>query len=687
MNTHRSGELSQTNKPFQRRGGSKRQQKKKGKKKSEVVKTRPVFQDPKEVRKAQIRQRQKGSRERQQDLLRKERQGLGAPRTIGFLGLGDADVQTVLKTLRANWTEEAVVGDITYVKTQFRRLAIWAPQNDIWNRMDAAKIADIMVVVMGNNVSGDEEEKLDYLVAQGLGDVMLVGEKAKLKKGRWSGYRVYDPATEGPRFIQILCTMSTKEKMDGPGYFVIDKEELDGDNVKVKGYVRRSDLSRLNRGYIIGVGDVDVLKIGNAVDPYGVGEDNIDAYTIQEDEDEEENEEKSDRAMSEEDEEKNAAPSKPVEQTGVFKITKNVPVGAGSYTAAWIVGDDNMNHEMVEEVKDSDDDDDDVNVDAAMDCEYEEEAEEDVDPNETEEDRINRRCAKYKENPDKYRVKKGESAKEHFKGYRGLRSLRQTEWDCDEDLPGSYNDIIQFENFRVISDSSRYVDDGVEEGTYVELLISNLKVGSLIGKVFCSLRQYEDKESIVHVLFHVENDSLPLESGKSYRIQLGDRRYFRNITFTDTDPMGGKYREVKWAVPGSSVIGSFYGFITFRPSSALLFATFDGREELVATGTLDSVDPSRVIIERSILTGVPIKIGRHKVTVRGMFSVPADAKWFKPIELLTAQGIAGTILCSLGEHGLIKCTFEKQLKSNDVVTMSLYRRVFPIPPEPQQLTN
>ena len=80
----------------------------------------------------------------------------------------------------------------------------------------------------------------------------------------------------------------------------------------------------------------------------------------------------------------------------------------------------------------------------------------------------------------------------------------------------------------------------------------------------------------------------------------------------------------------------------------------DGNEELVATGVTEEVQPGRIIIERVLFHGTPIKIGKRKATIRGMFSLPSDAKWFKPIELYTKHGISGNILCSLGEKGLIK---------------------------------
>ncbi|BFU19342.1 hypothetical protein EHI8A_034070 [Entamoeba histolytica HM-1:IMSS-B] len=670
MEHHKSGSLSQKNKPFKRRTGSKRQQKIKGKKKTEAVSCRPILADPKEVRRNQQKQRQMASRQKQLERNRKEKMGIGAPRLVGFMSLGGGNVQQTVQTLSQHWTVASVRGDITYVKTEFnKRLALWFTQQDIWNRMDVGKIADIMVFVIGGETTPEEEEKLDFLVAQGLGDIVLLGEKGKLKKGRWSGMRVYDAEKEGGLIVRNLCDMAVKTKIEGPGYFVIDSAEKKEDGVVINGYVRRSQLSRLYSGYIVGIGDVSVKAIGTDIDPYGVGNKTEHSFEIEQEEVDEEEKEEESNEMSEEE------VSEPQNNTTtVVHITKKVPVGAGSYTGAWIVGDEGeeLEEQVVEEIEE-----DDMNVDDVLDME--EENEEHV--NETDEERTNRLFNEYMEFPDRYRVKRGESAKETFKGYRGLRSLRQSEWDCDEELPKEYNDLVQFDNYKRMCECFKDVEDGVEEGTYVSVYISTPQyAGSLVNKVFCSLRQYENEQSIIHVLFTIEPDSLPLKSNTTFTIQIGDRRYQRNIVFTENGMMGNKYKIIRWAAPGSCVIGSFYGYITYPPAPAMLFMNVDGNEELVATGTVDNVDPSRILIERVLLTGTPIKIGKRKATIRGLFTQPSDAKWFKPIELFTKQGVCGNILCSLGEKGLVKCTFEQQLKSNDVVTLALYRRVFPLPP-------
>ena len=68
----------------------------------------------------------------------------------------------------------------------------------------------------------------------------------------------------------------------------------------------------------------------------------------------------------------------------------------------------------------------------------------------------------------------------------------------------------------------------------------------------------------------------------------------------------------------------------------LVFAP--GHTQLIATGSLRSCDPDRLIIKRIILTGYVFKVNKKTVIARFMFYNPDDIRWFQKVQLWTKHG-------------------------------------------------
>jgi len=103
----------------------------------------------------------------------------------------------------------------------------------------------------------------------------------------------------------------------------------------------------------------------------------------------------------------------------------------------------------------------------------------------------------------------------------------------------------------------------------------------------------------------------------------------------------------------------------------------DSAYELVGTGSLLGVDPTRIVAKRIILTGHPYKLHKKTATIRYMFFNQPDVDYYKPIELRTKKGRVGHIKESLGTHGYFKAGFDGPIDQMDTICLNLYKRCFP----------
>ncbi|XP_053502919.1 pre-rRNA-processing protein TSR1 homolog [Ictalurus furcatus] len=398
-----------------------------------------------------------------------------------------------------------------------------------------------------------------------------------------------------------------------------------------------------------------------------------------------------------------------------------VPKGTSDYQAMWIVDDDDEENEndeeddldscaddadeMMEDGEDAENESQDGEAchDAGKDDEDEEEEEissagrvgaeqkydEAMDEAEEEDGLKRYREARSHEMfPDEVDTPLDVSARTRFQRYRGLKSFRSSPWDPMENLPLNYSRIFQFQNFertrrRVLAEAATE-EEGAMIGWYVTLHIEDVPVSVMesfqAGKplVLVSLLPHEQKMSVMHVLVRRHPGfNEPIASKEELVFQCGFRRFRASPIFSQ-HTTGDKHKMERFLRADAPTVVSIYAPITFPTAGVLLFKQrANGMQDLVATGSLLSCDPQRVVLKRIVLSGHPFKINRRSAVVRYMFFNRDDILWFKPVELRTKWGRRGHIKEALGTHGHMKCVFDSQLRSQDTVLMNLYKRVYP----------
>lgn len=395
-------------------------------------------------------------------------------------------------------------------------------------------------------------------------------------------------------------------------------------------------------------------------------------------------------------------------------VKKKVPKGTSDYQAAWIL--DSEEEEVTEEEDDEDeqneeDEDEEEEDDYVADDEDEERIDDDggseINEDEMDTMTIDDEAHKYdekvdyeedektlekiklaKENaefPDEVDTPKDQPARVRFQKYRGLKSFRTSPWDKYENLPLEYSKIFQFDDLkRTFKKVALEKLDGAEPGTYVRIHLKNVpQVQFVPGHpiLMYGLLKHENKMSVMNLKLKRVNTnaySLPIQAKETLVFHVGCRRFEAGAIYSQ-HTNGDKHKFERFMPTDTTTfVATIFAPITFAPASVLVYKKFDdGSMVLVATGSLLTVDPNRIILKRIVLSGHPYRVSKKNAVVRYMFFTPDDVSWFKPVELRTKWGRHGHIREALGTHGHMKCQFNDVIKSQDCVMMNLYKRVFP----------
>lgn len=150
-----------------------------------------------------------------------------------------------------------------------------------------------------------------------------------------------------------------------------------------------------------------------------------------------------------------------------------------------------------------------------------------------------------------------------------------------------------------------------------------------------SLLRHENKASVMHfTLQRTQNYNEPIKSKDRMIMQVGFRMFPANPIFSEANLNCDKHKMERYLPEGFSV-ASCYGPITFQPCPVLMYKEVvqpqyapDGTISvqkvlvLVATGSLSSVDPNRIVLKKIILTGHPIRVHKRCAVLKHLFHEP-----------------------------------------------------------------
>ncbi|CAG8984137.1 hypothetical protein HYALB_00006240 [Hymenoscyphus albidus] len=417
------------------------------------------------------------------------------------------------------------------------------------------------------------------------------------------------------------------------------------------------------------------------------------------------------------------------DETHLPAVPKKLPKGTSSYQAAWFLGDDfsdsGSDWEEVNERGNTSTDVPALPMDGvegfaprepteAAPSEYPQ-SEMFLDPNPDDEAEAEQLASFRKrkgdeaeddrEFPDEIELHPHVLARERLARYRGLKSLRSSRWEEDEDRahePEEWRRLLQVPDYKASRSqvTREALVGGAAAGTRVHVYLRN--VPSSLKSTYDSSRplnlfsllRHEHKRTVVNFNFTLSSDCAePIKSKEEMIMQCGPRRFLVKPLFSEGGNTSNDVHKFdRFLHPGRSAIATFVAPLTWGSVPALFFKrnTETGSETpltLLATGTSLPPSSSRVIVKRIILTGHPYKIHKKLVTIRYMFFNRDDVEWFKALQLWTKRGRSGFIKESLGTHGYFKATFDGKINPQDSVGVSLYKRVWPRSAEPWSFAN
>lgn len=305
-----------------------------------------------------------------------------------------------------------------------------------------------------------------------------------------------------------------------------------------------------------------------------------------------------------------------------------------------------------------------------------------------------------REFPDELELQPSESGIERLKRYRGLKNLYNCTWNVDEKdphAPPEWKRVLRISNYK--NTRAKIIKDTIKEAqvTAGDIIRLYIKFPKALLTKFADPKQimfavyglllHEHKNAVVNFsLQRWEEFDKPVPSKETLIVQYGARRYnIRPMFSSASNSPNNVHKYERFLQPDSIAMATCIAPVDFTQSPAIFFKqspTDPKGIELVGHGSFLNTDYTRVLAKRVVLTGYPFRFNKNVLTVRYMFFNREDVEWFKSIPLFTKSGRTGFIKEHLGTHGYFKATFDGKLSAEDIVAMSLYKRMWPRPSEP-----
>ncbi|GAM84503.1 hypothetical protein ANO11243_024990 [Dothideomycetidae sp. 11243] len=304
--------------------------------------------------------------------------------------------------------------------------------------------------------------------------------------------------------------------------------------------------------------------------------------------------------------------------------------------------------------------------------------------------------------PDEVELHPQVLARERLARYRGLKSLRTSAWDTEEDKiyePQDWNRLLEIANYKAAK--NRFCNEAFGGGAGLGVRVEvSFKIGEnspeqlkSLGRPTAaySLLRHEQKRTVMNYSITLSSDYPgPLKSKEELIMQCGSRRMTVKPLYSQPGHTQNKVHKFdRYLHPGQTATASIVAPLCWGSVPVIFFkqssnetegsaeASPNNPLEMVATGTTLPPSTSRIIAKRAILTGHPYKIHKRLVTIRYMFFNREDVEWFRALQLWTRRGRSGFIKEALGTHGYFKATFDGKINPLDSIGVSLYKRMWP----------